>query len=99
MESNDQHLEWALNSIDDHPVFGVHELGRTLWDPHAHQQHQEDHEVDDDVGGGSEALLNKMCGNGLIEHLWSGTHDDSGREPEKQSTKAQKVEAMQERES
>jgi len=83
MEGYDQHLEGTLNSIDDHPVFGVHELGRTVWDPHAHQQHQEDHEVDDNVGGGTEAFFNKMRGDRLIEHLGSSAHDDSCREAEK----------------
>ena len=88
MEGNNQHLEWTLNSVDDHPVFGVHELGRTFWDPHAHQQHQEDHEVDDNVGGGTKAFFNKMRRNCLIKHLGSSTHYNSGREAEKQSTDA-----------
>ena len=83
MEGYDQHLEGTLNSIDDHPVFGVHELGGTFWDPHAHQQHQEDHEVDDNVCGGTKALFNKMCGNSLIKHLGSSTNDHSCREAEK----------------
>ena len=88
MEGDDQHLEWTLNPVDDHPIFGVYELVWTFWDPHAHQQHQEDHKVDDNVGGGAEAFFYKMWGNRLIEHLGSSTNDNSSGEAEKQSTKA-----------
>jgi len=41
VKSNYENLEGALDSINDHPIFGVHEFSWVLWDAHAKQEHEE----------------------------------------------------------